>query len=95
MSNQSIDTLKVNLISRISALSNEEVLRQLEQILIPSESADPSDILFRLSKPIPKKLDIDALIVKQGFKGINRIKFDQLVRKINLQEPLEELLAAV
>lgn len=95
MSNQSIDTLKVNLISRISALSNEEVLRQLEQILIPSESADPSDILFRLSKPIPKKLDIDALIVKQGFKGINRIKFDQLVRKINIQEPLEELLAAV
>ena len=95
MSNQSIDTLKVNLISRISALSNEEVLRQLEQILIPSESADPSDILYRLSKPIPKKLDIDALIVKQGFKGINRIKFDQLVRKINIQEPLEELLAAV
>ena len=95
MSNQSIDALKVSLISRISALSSEEVLRQLEQILMPQASADPSDILYRLARPMPKKLDIDALILKQGFKGVNRVKFDQLIRKINIQEPLEQLLAAV
>jgi len=95
MTNQSIDTLKISLISRISALSSEDMLRQLEQILMPRESANPSDILFRLARPMPKKLDIDALILKQGFKGVNRPKFDQLVKKINIQEPLDQLLAAI
>ncbi|MFN0212896.1 MAG: hypothetical protein ACKVT2_01465 [Saprospiraceae bacterium] len=95
MTNQSIDSLKVSLISQISALSNEDMLRQLEQILMPRESANPSDLLYRLARPMPQKLDIDALIIKQNFKGVNRSKFNQLVRKINIQEPLEQLLAAV
>lgn len=95
MTNQSLDALKVKLIARISALSSEEVLRQLEQILIPHASANPDDILVRLARPMPKKLDIDALLLKQGFKGVDRAKFDQLVRKINIQEPLEQLLAEV
>ncbi len=95
MTNQSLDTLKVKLIARISALSSEEVLHQLEQILMPSESANPADMLHRLTRPMPKKLDIDALILKQGFKGVDRARFDQLVQKINIQEPLEQLLADV
>ncbi len=93
--NQSIDALKVTLISRISALSNEDMLRQLEQILMPRESANPADILHRLARPMPKKLDIDALILKQRFKGVDRVKFDRLVQKINIREPLEQLLAAI
>lgn len=95
MTNSSIDALKISLINRISALSNEEMLRELEQILMPRESANPSDILYRIARPMPKKLDIDALILKQHFKGVNRAKFDQLIQKINIQEPLEQLLAAV
>jgi len=93
--NPQIDALKISLISRISVLSNEEMLRQLEQILMPRESADPADILYRLSRPMPKKLDIDALILKQRFRGVDRAKFNRLVRQINIQEPLEQLLAAV
>ena len=95
MTNQNIDALKISLIRRISALSNEEMLRQVERLLMPNESADPSDVLYRLARPMPKKLDIDALILKQGFNGVNRPKFNQLIEKINLKEPLEQLLAEV
>ena len=95
MPNKSLETLKINLISRISELSSEDVLRQLEQILMPDGSANPADILFRLTRPMPQKLDIDALILKQSFKGVDRAEFDQLVRKINIKEPLEQLLASV
>lgn len=95
MDTTNIDSLKVHLIARISTLSNEETLRQLERILIPQASVDPSDILQRLVRPMPTKLDIDALIIQQGFKGIDRPKFDQLIKKINITEPLEQLLAAV
>lgn len=95
MDNPNIDSLKVHLIARISTLSNEETLRQLERILMPRASADPSDILQRLARPMPKKLDIEALIAQQGFKGVDRAKFDRLIRKINVTEPLEQLLASV
>ena len=94
MTNSNTYALKISLINRISALSNEEMLRELERILMPRESANPSDILY-FARSMPKKLDIDALILKQHFKGVNRAKFDQLIQKINIQEPLEQLLAAV
>lgn len=67
----------------------------MERILMPRASADPSGILQRLARPMPKKLDIDALIAQQSFKWIDRAKFDRLIRKINITEPLEQLLAAV
>jgi hypothetical protein len=95
MAASNTDTLKIALISRISTLSNDEVLRQLEAILIPHPSLDSSDMLYRLARHIPKKLDIDALIIQQGFKGVDRTKFNRLVKKINIKEPLEQLLAAV
>jgi hypothetical protein len=95
MNRENIDTRKVSLIARISALSNEALLRQLEEILNPHASADTTDILYRMSRPMRKKLDIDVLIQEQGFKRIDRKKFNRLVREIDIQEPLEQLIAAI
>jgi hypothetical protein len=95
MTNERIDTLKVKLIARISAISNEEMLHKLEEILSADASADPTDLLHRLVRPMPSKLDIETLIVKQGFRGVDRSKFDKLVKKINIQEPLNQLLANI
>lgn len=110
-----IDTLKVQLIAQISAISNEEILSQLANILHgvsnvgkPTSLQKPeavlkgdttaivnNSILQKAIRPMPKKLDIDALIAKQRYKGVDRRKFNTLIKKINLTEPLEDLIAAV
>ena len=40
-------------------------------------------------------LDIEQLKIEQGYRGFNQSRTDQLIEQINLQEPLEELLAMI
>ena len=51
------------------------------------------DPLDNLRRPIAKTLDIEALKKARNYKGVNRERFNQLVKEINITEPIELLLS--
>jgi hypothetical protein len=53
----------------------------------------PTDLLKEIHRPLKKRLDIDALKKAKNYKGVNRKRFDELVREINIVEPIEVLLS--
>jgi len=76
-------------------MSSEEMLLHLQQMMINQASVDRNDVLHRLNRPMLKKLDIDEIMLKQGFTSVDRTKFNELVHKINIKESLSELLATL
>lgn len=51
------------------------------------------DLLKSLNRPIKKTLDIDALKKAKNYKGVNRQRFNRLIKEINITEPIELLLS--
>ncbi len=85
------EAIKLQLIRQIISLNDVDTLVQLEQVFkISSKKSD--DILKNLIKPRRKKLDIDALKKEQNFTPFNRAKFDEFVKELDIQEPVEQLL---
>lgn len=98
MNTKTLDAIKLNLIVRISKLDNEESVRQVEKIIDLVEhqpSKKQSNLLKKLAKPLRKKIDLEALKREQNWKPINREEFDNSVRQLDIQEPLEQLIADI
>jgi hypothetical protein len=98
MSTQSLEVLKQNLNFRISKIDKEESLREIERAIdivehIPTKKQ--SEMLKKLTKPMRKKLDLEELKREQNWKPIDRKEFDRLVKEIDIQESLEQLLADI
>ena len=51
------------------------------------------DVLPKINRPMTKKLDLEALKKAKNYKGVNRVRFNQLVKEINIHEPIELLLS--
>ena len=88
-----LEARKYKLISQITSLRDEAEIALLEVVFKNLTTGDA--LLQKLAKPMRKRLNIEALIKEQGFKGVDRKKFDALVAEIDVQEPIEELLAAI
>ena len=98
MATQTLESIKQNLNFRISKIDQEESLREIEKVVDlvePSPSREQSDLLRKLAKPMRKKLDLEELKREQNWKPIDRKKFDKLVKELDIQEPLEQLLADI
>ena len=98
MATQTLEALKQNLIVRISKLDKEESVREIEKVVdlvehLPSKKQ--SEMLKKLATPMRKKLILEELKREQNWKPINRAEFDRLVKEIDIQEPLEQLLADI
>lgn len=85
-----IDHIKLQLISQIMNIQNIYFLEKLAR-MIPAETAE-DDMLQKLSTPMPKTLDIDAIKKSQGFTHFDKEKMYQLRAEINLIEPIEPLI---
>ena len=88
-----LEARKYKLISQITSLKNEAEITRLEVVfknLVANE-----DLLQKLAKPMRKHLDIAELVKAQGFKGVDRKKFDALIKDLDVKEPLNELLAMI
>jgi hypothetical protein len=57
------------------------------------KSKEESDILPLINRPLQKKLDIDAIKKAKNYKGVDRKKFNSLIKEINIQEPIEQLIS--
>ena len=87
----SAESIKLDIISQITALNDATVLAQLAHVLKQNRSKK-GDILSQVNKPRRKTLDIEVLKQEQNFTQFNRTRFDQLVKELNIQEPIEQLL---
>lgn len=82
---------KLDLIQEVSQIRDEEDLQKLEDTL--RQIRERQERLRKYRKLLPKKFDAEAVKRRRAFKGHDKEAFMQLVREINVQEPVEKLLA--
>jgi hypothetical protein len=86
-----IEALKYELLAKIVSIQNEADLQRVREML-ESLSKD-NDLLYRIVKPVREKITIEDMIKEQDYKGFDRNAFDKLVIEMDIQDPIEELLA--
>ena len=86
-----IEALKYEIFAKIVGIQNEAVLQRVKEML-ESISKD-NDLLYRVVKPVKEKITVEDLIQQQNYKGFDRAAFDKLVTELDIQDPIEELLA--
>jgi len=79
------------LIKLISAIDDEMALALLRELLEKISHQD--ELATLLTKPIPETLDVEAIKRRQNWKGVDRTKWDSIIDKMGIQEPIETLLA--
>jgi len=88
---KNIDSKKIKLIEKIASINSEEELDQLvKYIKLVRLNSVHGESIF---KSVKKSISVDELKQEQNFKGIDREEFDVLVKELDIQEPIEELLA--
>lgn len=81
-------------INKILSLEDESTLNNVEDCLsIEILDEGSSDELQNLFKPVNSRFDLDEIIEQQGYEPVDKAEFDRLINEINIQEPVEELLA--
>lgn len=90
-----IQSIRHRLISRINRINDPEILEKLASVMDGYSDAEAEANLKALIKPIEKTLDIEKLAKEQGYKGISDEKMDEIIKKVNFTESLEELLAMI
>jgi len=81
---------KKRIISKIDRLENDFALQQIEKVL--NAIFESKEVAGDVIKPVRKQISVEEMIKEQNFIGINRQVFDDLIGKIDIQEPLSELL---
>ncbi len=52
-----------------------------------------AEIILDLAKHMGKTIDIEALKKARKYKGVNRKRFDKLIKEIDIPQTAEELIA--
>lgn len=89
----SLEAQKLDLINKITLVESEELLSELQVLF--NQWQDKELFLKSLVAPVRKKTDLDEIIKAQNYKGFNRKEFDKLVKEIDIQEPVEELIKMI
>lgn len=87
-----IQDRKLRLIQRIAALDNEQALSDIEAQL-DAKVDSTNDVFDGIIKPTRKQLTVEDLIEEQNYQPITKEQFYEKVEKLNIEEPLEDLLA--
>ncbi len=48
---------------------------------------------LELLEPMEEKIDLEKILREQNYRGPNKRRFKRLVKELNIQEPVEDLLA--
>ncbi len=72
---------------------NLESIHVVVDAQIPKKITTQKDLLTILNRPILKKLNLESVKKAKNYKGVNRTRFDELVKEINIIEPIETLLS--
>lgn len=90
-----IETGSVNEVNELLHIFKTLNLRDVHIVLETSDKSVSvaTDSLNIIHRPLKKRLDIDALKKERNYKGVNRKRFDALVKEINIIEPVDMLIA--
>ena len=96
-----IENRKLKLISFIITLQQEDAVATFEQIVPrvkkmvkPTKKMRVNGLdLAHFARPIRETITIEELMQEQQFTVFDREGFDQIVKNMDIQEPIEELLA--
>ncbi|MFN8354505.1 MAG: hypothetical protein U0Y10_08670 [Spirosomataceae bacterium] len=90
-------TIEVDNPSEIVALLAIFKTMNLEgvQVIVDKAIEDKTDrdVLRNITRPTSKKLELEALKKAKNYKGVNREQFNQLIKEINIVEPIDVLLS--
>lgn len=86
---ETLDTKKIRLVKHITAVQDEAFLDFLEKLFEGTKTIMPSELL----EPIEEKIDLEKILREQNYRGPNKRRFKRLVKELNIQEPVEDLLA--
>ncbi len=53
------------------------------------------NLIKKLNKPRKKRINIEMLKKEQKFTKFNRKRFDELIKELDIQEPIEQLLQMI
>ncbi len=81
---------KLRLIQEIMNLNDESALAKLEQEVA---AINKQDKFWEAIKPIRPSVTLEQMIAEQGYHPIEKEAFYEKVSKIDIEEPLEELLS--
>ncbi len=59
----------------------------------PSPNGDA--VFLHLAKPLKKGFDFEQIVKEQAYPGANKARLEQIVRELDVQEPLDEMLATL
>jgi hypothetical protein len=88
-----IDSKKQHLIEEIKEISDDNLLLDLERLIQQWKAENAA--LLRLVKPRRKTLDMDELKKEQNYKGFDKNLFKSLIKDLDIQEPIEELVKMI
>jgi|AntRauTorckE5430_2_1112549.scaffolds.fasta_scaffold19931_2 hypothetical protein len=85
-----IDNRKINIIEKITRLSDNHLLESIEQLL--ALKTDNSALIQRYVKPIRKVTNLEKMIAEKQYKGINKAVIQSITKTINIPQSTDDLL---
>jgi hypothetical protein len=82
---------KLEFIREVSGIKDEETLAEL--VAAYRQITGEAKANGKSVKPIRQKFDADAIRRRRGRVGHDKAKIMQLIREMDVQEPIEQLLA--
>jgi hypothetical protein len=97
-----IESRKVELIAFIAQLQQEEAISAIEKVanqyrlyknINPNQQYVSEAEVQYFKRPIREDISIDDLIKEQNWKPIDEDEMDAIIKKMDIQEPIELLMA--
>jgi len=88
-----LNDIKIRLINHITLLDDAQTLALLDKMLLSEQLSREDWLLWLMASPVREKTNLEDLIREQNYQGPNRERFEQAAQNMNLQEPVEELVA--
>ena len=85
-----IEELKNEIWIEIAKTNDAAILQIIKEML--QKVSSENDLFNRIVKPIRKTITVEDMIREQNYKGFDREGFDKLVKELDIQDPIEELL---
>ncbi len=82
---------KKRVIQQISSLSDDKILMQIERFL--KQVSGDMAVIQKYVRPIRKKTDVNALIRKKNYKGIDKKELKRITQSFDVPQSTDELLA--
>lgn len=90
---EALNDIKIRLINQIALLDDAQKLTLLDKMLGAEQLSREDWLLWLMGSPVREKTNLEDLIQEQNYQGPDRERFEQAARNMNLQEPVDELVA--